>query len=247
MKKHMVFREKQIIDLVRCIFLGIGDDIKQAIMSSDLDRSTMNSYAILIWDIIYHNVQKCFENDPDIIVGYTRRTPWNLIVVYDKQTRNIITLMREERLKQIRKDKKGWKHYLTQLVTELNKHLENQQQTFEDYDESYGKQSVQRICGDLSITPEMVDGHSLVLFSSHEYFLNSVRCVRLNRLLEVCEEESWNEYIGAEESVIVDQVDDVTDKHNNPTDGLSLKTKALERKKQHQNIDVKRDSESKEA
>lgn len=247
MKKHMVLREKQIKDLVRCVFNGIGDDIKQAIMRNKLDRSTMNSYAILIWDIIYRNVLKCFENDSDIIVAFTRRAPWNLIVIYDKQTRNIITLMREERLKQIQKDKNGWKHYLTQLVTELNKQLENQQQTFDDYDEDYGKQSVQRICGDLSITPDMVNGHSLVLFSSNDYFLHSIRCVRLNRLLEICEEEDWNEYIGAEESLIVDQAEDVTDKHNDPTNGLSLKTKALERKKQHQNIAVKSDAKSKEA
>ena len=82
----------------------------------------------------------------------------------------------------------------------------------------------------------MVKRHAIVLFSSQDGLLNSVRCCMINCNFEECETVTWNEYIGVAESVVVEQITNDNPKQNNPTMGLQYTPKA--KKKKQLNIDI---------
>jgi hypothetical protein len=161
----------------------------------------------------------------------------------------LVTIMREERFYEVKRDSKNHKHYIYELANMFNADLEFQQQTmFEPGpNEEKIKDSVKRICNDLLISTEIVQHYAMVLFSSHDELLNSIRCCMINCNFEECENVSWNEYIGVSESVVVEQTTNDDDKKKNPTMGLEYTPKAKKKKQLNHDIATKSDSDIAEA
>ena len=214
-----------------------------------MERSMMNSYPSRIWDLINRNVCNAFKYNTDVVVNFTKRGPWKLIAIFDKVTGMLLTLMREERFLAIKRDAKSHKHYVYELANIFNADLEIQQQSLFELNENEEKikKSVERICNDLLISTDMVQHHAMVLFSSQEELLHSIRCCMINCNFEECETVSWNEYIGVSESVIVEQTTNDDQNQNNPTMGLGYTTKAKKRKQLNLDIATKSNSDITEA
>ena len=71
----------------------------------------------------------------------------------------------------------------------------------------------------------------MILFDSVDYTLNSVRAVLVDANLNVVAEDNWSKYIEAGESAIAEHIDDPNSARDNPSRGLKLTRKAVERKK----------------
>lgn len=80
------FSDDFIKSIVSSIHSAVTDDIIQDIRQADMERSGMNSYPSRIWDLINRNVRTAFTYNPDVVVEFTKRGPWNLIVIFDKTT-----------------------------------------------------------------------------------------------------------------------------------------------------------------
>lgn len=243
------FNDEFIKSIVSSISSAVTDDIMQDTRQANMERSVMNSYPSRIWDLINRNVCTAFTYNPDVVVAFTKRGPWNLIAIFDKATGMLLTLMREERFFEIKRDSKNHKHYVYELANMFNADLEIQQQSFFAIDENKDKikKSIERICNDLLISTEMVEHHAMVLFSSRDELLHSIRCCMINCNFEECESVSWNEYIGVSESLVVEQTDDDDHKKNNPTMGLLYTPKAKKKKQLNLDIAAKSDSDISEA
>ena len=238
-----------IKSIVSSINSAVTDDIMQDTRQANMERSVMNSYPSRIWDLINRNVRTAFTHNLDVAVEFTKRGPWNLIAIFDKATGMLLTLMREERFSEVKRDSKNHKHYVYELEKMFNADLEIQQQSFFATDENTEniQKSVERICKDLLISTDMVQHHAIVLFSASNELLRSIRCCMINCNFEECETVSWNEYIGVSESLVVEQTDNDDHKKNNPTMGLAYTPKAKKKKQLNLDIAVKSDSDVSEA
>lgn len=243
------FNDDFIRSIVASINSAVTDDIMQDTRHASMDRNVMNSYPSRIWDLINRNVCAAFTYFSDVIVEFTKRGPWNLLAIFDKSTGMLVTLMREERFYEVKRDSKNHKHYIYELANMFNADLEIQQQSmFEpDPNEEKIKESIKRICDDLLISTEMVQHHAIILFSSHDELMNSIRCCMINCNFEECETVSWNEYIGVSESVVVEQTTHDDNKSKNPTMGLDYTSKAKKKKQLNLDIATKSDIDIAEA
>ena len=133
------FSDDFIKSIVSSIHSAVTDDIIQDTRQADMERSGMNSYPSRIWDLINRNVRTAFTYNPDVVVEFTKRGPWNLIVIFDKTTGMLLTLMREERFCEVKRDSKNHKHYVYELANMFNADLEIQQQSFFAIDENEEK------------------------------------------------------------------------------------------------------------
>jgi hypothetical protein len=224
--------------IVDSIYDAVTDDITMDIRSAGLTRDKMNSYPSRVWDLINRNILSTFDSDDMIVANCTSCGPWKLVAIFDKSSGMLITIMREERFLDVKKDKNNIHHYVAHLTQMFNLDLQSCQQTmFEpESDEAEVKQSIQRICDDLLISPEMITHHAMVLFSATNENLHSIRCVMINRHFEECESISWNEFIRVGESVIVEQIEPINVQANMPDRGLKFTAKA--KKKQGQNTSI---------
>lgn len=228
--------------IVNAINNAVTDDIKKDISDSNLSRQDMNSYAARIWDLINRNTDLAFKNDASVITGITTRGPWKLRPIFDKKSGIIFTIMREERFYSVRKDPQNRKHYISELAYGLNHDLEGFQQTLlkDDTIDEKVVATIEKISNDLSLSTDMIKNHAIILFSSTEDILKSVRCIMINPMFEECASVSWNNFIKIHDSVIVDKVSEPESKFINPSHGLSLTAKAKERKGTRSNLSEKK-------
>lgn len=223
-----------IYGITSSILDAVTDDIIQDTRQAGLNRSYMNSYPSRIWDLLNRNLFSVYGENDDIIIRPTLRGAWHLIVIFDKSTNMLVTIMREERFQTVKKDRKNGHHYIAHLAQIFNVNLEKNQQTIFDQesDKTEAQKTVEKICSDLCISMETVKHHAIVLFSAKNEILHSIRCVMINRNFDECESVSWNEYISVNESTVVEQVnkDDII--YNTPNRGL----KYTDRAKRKQNL-----------
>lgn len=239
------FSDGFIRNIVSSINSAVTDDIMQDTRQANMNRNSMNSYPSRIWDLINRNICNAFKHTPEVVVAYTKRGPWNLVVIFDKTTGMLLTLMREERFYEVKRNPKSHKHYVYELANMFNADLEIQQQSLLVSEENIEKikKSVERICNDLLVSTDIIQHHAMVLFSARDELLHSVRCCMINCNFEECENISWNEYIGVSESVIVEQTFNNEHKQNDPTMGLGFTPKARKKKKLNLDIAAKSDSD----
>ena len=223
--------------LVRCIEGAATDSVIQDMRLANLDRQTMNSLPTRSWDLINRDVKSELYSNSDVSVGFTRRNAWNMLAFFDKNTSVLFTLMRKERLKSLSKSPNLRTHYISQLACSFNGDLPIYQQTlFNNECDDYTRTSVERICHDLFISPEMVKNYAIILFSSDPDMFHSIDCVMVNRNFEICETIPLSQFVAASESVVVEQVDDGI-KNNNSTLGLKYTEKARRKRGINKTLD----------
>lgn len=229
--------------VMRSISEAVGDLIKEDVKRNRL--RTHNGNGGRIWDFLNTELCEGF-NSPDCMAYVTQRGPWEMVMVYERESKRLFTFMREARFATIRKEayKRRRMHYLDMLTRHLNKELlapvgqtslfENK---FDDQDDLH--ELVGRLLCTLQRDGAVIERHVLVLFESQNYQLTSIRAVMLDSNLDIVTEENWSNKIIANDSVIVDSVDVPNDPANDPNRGLRLTSKAAARKKEKMRIKEK--------
>lgn len=229
--------------VMRSISEAVGDLIKEDVKRNRL--RTHNGNGGRIWDFLNTELCEGF-NSPDCMAYVTQRGPWEMVMVYERESKRLFTFMREARFATIRKEayKRRRMHYLDMLTRHLNKELlapvgqtslfENK---FDDQDDLH--ELVGRLLCALQRDGAVIERHVLVLFESQNYQLTSIRAVMLDSNLDIVAEENWSNKIIANDSVIVDYVDVPNDPANDPNRGLRLTSKAAARKKEKMRIKEK--------
>lgn len=227
---------------------AIGDDIKIDVKVNDLD--TENGTPNRIWDFINRNISKNFPEE-HYIAKPTKRGRWAIKPIFEKSTGILYTLMREERLDELRKEitKRKSAHYAQALADVLNRNLVPQQEQLNflqqqsRYDEEKINQIVHKIFNDLSIPDNIVKQHAIILFSSSSYELVSLRCCLVKSDLSVVAECDWSNYIQVSESTVTELVVSPEPSYLNPINTLKLKQKAKDKIGQDELGDVKNEEE----
>ena len=221
--------------IMRSMSEAVGDLIKEDVRRNRL--RTHNGNGGRVWDFLNTELCEGFDS-PDCMAYVTQRGPWEMVMVYERESKRLFTFMREARFATIRKEtyKRRRMHYLDMLTRHLNKDLlapvgqttmfENE---FVDQDDLH--ELVSRLLRDLQRDGVIIERHVLVLFESQNYQLTSARAVMLDSNLDIVAEENWSSKITAQDSVIADVVEAPNNPANDPNHGLRLTSKAAARKK----------------
>ncbi len=234
---QIIASEKFIGTITKCLSDAVGDDILADINSRRL--STQNSKPTRIWDLINTNMCERFENG-FVIANPTKRGAWELVPVFERSTGFVYSLMREQRFAGLKKQplKRRNKHYLYAFVRSLNRDLiaPHSQVSFfpvdNENDEDYTRSIVHKIITDLGVPNELIKRHALILFSSFNNELSSLRCCMIDSNMNIVTETDWSNYINTGEGVIADRIIDRTSTYVDPASGLKLKQKAKDKKGQ---------------
>ena len=236
---NISFSPELITKVVRCVEDAVGDDIRADIRQHDLQ--TRNSIPSRIWDLLNTNLIMAL-NAEECTVGKAHRGPWEMLVIYERTTQCIFTFMREKRFAELRKNQHRRKrmHYIDMLTRQFNADLlaDQQQLSFIPHtfsDENHIAELVQTMLHDLEGNTEIVRHHVLVLFETVGYQLTHIRAVMVTPSLDIAQngEQDWSQYIAADESIVVEKVNDPSTPSNQPNRGLSLTAKAMARQKTH--------------
>ena len=234
---NISFSPELITKVVRCVEDAVGDDIRADIRQHDLQ--TRNSIPSRIWDLLNTNLIMAL-NAEECTVGKDHRGPWEMLVIYESTTQCILTFMREKRFAELRKNQHRRKrmHYIDMLTRQFNEDLlaDQQQLSFIPHtfsDENHIAELVQTMLHDLEGNTEIVRHHVLVLFETVGYQLTHIRAVMVTPSLDIAQngEQDWSHYIAADESIVVEKVNDPSTPSNQPNRGLSLTAKAMARQK----------------
>lgn len=248
-----LFPTELIEKMVCCVEDAVGDDILLDVQRNDL--RTTNSIPSRIWDLMNTNLIKKLDTE-DCTIAMAHRGPWQMIIIFEKTSKCIITFMREKRFSELQKRQRSRArmHYLDMLTKQFNKDLlaAHQQTALFPHnfsDENQLSELVQMLLNDLEGDVAVVRNHVLVLFETVGYQLSHIRAVKVTPNLEIAQnsEQDWSKYISVNESFVVDKVANPEAPENKPNRGLTLKPKALARKKdkpQEKKIDQKAKKES---
>jgi len=231
------FPSEVISAIVSSLGDAVGDDIRENIQSNELP--TRNSMPTMIWDLLNRNLIKRLDTD-SCNIAKARRGPWEMLIVFEKSTQCIITLMREKRFAEIRVNqrKRRHMHYVDMLAMQFNRDLPPDKHqlcflphTFSDEDRL--NERITSLLQDLNGDADIVKNHVLVLFESSGYQLTGVRAIMVTPSLEIAKgcEQDWSSFINREESVIVEKVSNAAAPENQPNLGLKFKSKAIARQK----------------
>ena len=234
--EKLLIPEEIIKTMVSCVEEAVGNDIQE---DKNINKfHTMNSIPFRTWDYINRNLIDQLEVT-DCITTESKRGCWNMVIVYEKTTQNIFTFMRENRFIDICKKQRKRKrmHYLDILTKNFNSSLiaQNHQLSILDpnafSDEHILAEKVNILLNDLRDHADLIRNHVLVLFDTTGSDLISIRAVMLTSELEIAFQQDWSGYIYKEEAIVTAKVEHSESPANNPTRGLKLKPKALERQK----------------
>ncbi|HBF1171762.1 TPA: hypothetical protein KNR44_003278 [Clostridioides difficile] len=238
-----------ISTIVQCINGAVGDKIKEDIKKQNL--VTKNSIPTRIWDLLNRDLCEVL-NSPDCMAYEAKRGCWGMVIIHEKSSENIFTIMREQRFKEIyeKQPERRNMHYLNELTKNFNEDLKAPvgqisffPKKFDDEDKV--KEHVQKLLKNLIKDNVVVKHHALILFNASEYQLTSIRAVMIDTNLDIVTEKDWSSYISIEESTVAEKVDKTNPIANNPTLGLNLTSKAVARKKTHPLKKAKKEEDAK--
>lgn len=236
------FPPELISKIVRCVEEATGDDIRIDIQKNNLQ--TRNSVPARVWDLLNTNLINVLDID-ECTIAKTKRGPWEMLVIFEKTTQCVFTFMREKRFEELKKQQRRRRnmHYVDMLSKQFNNDLlaeEKQLSLFEVSfsDEDRLSELVQNLLSELHGEADIVKNHVLVLFETVGFQLTHIRAVMVTPSLDIAKDcnENWSQYISGYESAVVEKIETPESPSNQPSRGLSLKPKALNRQKSNSRI-----------
>lgn len=232
-----------IQNIYRCLFQAVGEDYQEA--ENHLGFETHVSKPFMIWDLIYRNLIRSFASS-DILYSTKKRGMWEIMLLYDKESKMLLSFMRDARFKSIRKAKRGNRpEYIRALLT-LNSGLQaevKQQNLFDDKgepDESQLINLLDSLCTNfMEPVIDEVHHHALVVFSSNYGQVTSLKAMILDSDLDVVTEQDW---LDVSRPMLSNEVS-VAEKSDNTYKLPSLKSKAIKLKKQKELVSLKTSDE----
>lgn len=183
--------------IIEAVSSGVKHDVLQ--FKNEHDLATDNGIHFLKWDFINTNLVRDISNDrlECIII---QRGGWKLVVIYDKETKFLYSLMSQNRFGELQKrTKKDTVHYIDGL-TLINDDLEvknNIQQLtlFDIKDERWEEERENVLSNILQCIDGEVVQYAVITFSTQKLELNSVLTYIPTADLKVAYKEDWSDYI----------------------------------------------------
>lgn len=150
------------------------------------------------WDMINSECKDALSDKRyDIVV--CKRGVWQLVLIYDKETKALYTLMKEKRFEElsklVRKDKV---HYL-EAITTVNKWLAGEEIEQLALFDDFNKLKAEKIDKTVEQLLKNIDGevrkHVLIAFTEKNLELYSISALIVTPSLQVLHKENWGEYI----------------------------------------------------
>jgi len=228
-----IMNPKQMVTCIQDVL-----EIKLPVEMSKL--KTNNSRGQLAWDLLNTEITEQ-SSKLNLKPAIIKRTPWELLILFQEENGILTTLIRTARLKSaLNEIRKGSAHYIGCLVRSFNHNIQVQQLTFIEPDNRFADgKCTEQILSALGVDEDKITKYIIISFDQRDGKLISVNQLTLNKALEVTETENLSKYISVQESVIADDITDFSDAANNPQRGLQLTPKATSRQDKNTGLTMK--------
>ena len=161
------------------------------------------------WNYINEEVKNTLADKFE--VSLCKRRIWEIILIYDKETRSLYSLMKDKRLGELREEiKSNGMHYATVLATSINSHFQYEvqdQMTFIDesdslYDEKLEenfKEITKYISGD-------IDKYTMITFTNKNQELTSISARIVSSSLDDIYKEDWSDLIKPKYDAVINEI-----------------------------------------
>ena len=193
--------------VVACIKQATDDDVKRYL--GEFHPGTTNGLPHQIHDWINGHLRDHITSNKVYTVEI-KRASWRGRIIVDEEHKYVYSIMRIDRLKSLRKEKRNNPHYLHTIVGLLNKELEaeNKQLTLDEY--QYCRFSQDELEDDYTrlfgnkVSPSEGYKHCLILFATPKTELYDVRLCIVDKDLEVVEDKPLIDYIKPDYAELTD-------------------------------------------
>lgn len=128
-----------------------------------------------------------------------KRGVWQLILIYDKDTKHLYTLMKEQRFDELLKSVKENKVHYLEALTMCNADLVEEYREQTTLFEGFNDIKKEKIDKTLEIMLSKINGeierHVLVRFTDKEFALSSITASVITPRLSIVTQENWAQYI----------------------------------------------------
>jgi hypothetical protein len=237
--------EEDIIALIENLAGAVGDELTAGLRKLGIDEHYSDSKKFLKWDLFNLSCVTKF-NKGNMVARYARRGGWIMVPLVDFRTGFIFSVMREDRFKQLSRDKtkRDKLHYIDAFVHSFNFDIASaHQMNFinpNQFEEEQVANIVNCILKDMQIEKDMINRYAVILFEEFNHEITSIKCCIINSELNIVEEEDWSHYISHREPLVTEQIS----QNENPSlkQSLSLSEKAEKKIRQRKNV-VEKDKE----
>ena len=242
--------ENDIQKIYECIAQAVSDDKYEA--AAHLGLRTHISNPFLTWDLIYRNLMNTFDDCnicSNIKYSATQRGMWTVLLLFDENSKLLISFMRESRFDSIRSQKAEARPQYIQALLTLNEGLESSTKQISMFpQESKHTQTelentLSELCANFNgeiITQN--SNHVLVVFSDQNGSLTSMKAYILDRDLDIVDERDCLDVTKPIISVTPETVSSASTVLSIP-----LKSKALDRIKEKGLVAIKEKEEQGQA
>jgi len=196
---------------------------------------TQNSKSARGWDCINTALIDTLEPE-GYNIKIVDRGIWQLTPIYDGLSQELITIMREARLRTVIYEvkNKASKNYVGSLVKFFNKNEPKvmDQLSLENIAEFSDCKCIEQFTSTLGVQENDILRYRIIAFSSTNSKINDVKSITLDTNLDIIGSKCYSlvKYMNvADESVIVDNVDDFINVSNNPARNLGKNSKLRKR------------------
>ncbi|MCY8523201.1 DUF5986 family protein [Bacillus atrophaeus] len=221
--------------IIKSVADAFSKDIKA--FKADYDLETYNSENFLKWDFINTNLVNALSFG-DFQCSKVKRGPWRFVLIFDKNSGNLYSLMRQERFYEIQEKTNREKiHYLDALAS-INDFVEAIQESFRqinlfDIDGQLWREEAEKILSELI---QNIDGEvkcfTLLTFSNNKSEITDFSALTLTPSLGIAYEESWNDFIPAEYDL---GDNEIVMQDDNEDDDIDLILRDVEETDNHEN------------
>ncbi|EQB19882.1 hypothetical protein UNSWDHB_2818 [Dehalobacter sp. UNSWDHB] len=232
--------EQVIQKIYQSLFQAVGEDYQEA--ESHLELETHISRPFMIWDFINRNLIKSFFQT-NVLYSTKKRGMWEVLLLYDKESKMILSFMKDTRFKDVRKAKRGRQPQYVKALLLLNKSLQakvKQQKLFyitePECDNDQLNALLDSLCANfMEPVISEIKHHALIVFSSNYDQLTSLNAYMLDSDLDIVSEKDM---LNVAKPIMSNEVDKVSKgdvKHKQP----KLTEKANRRLKQKELVALK--------
>jgi hypothetical protein len=181
-------------------------------------------------------------------ISVCSRGVWELILIYDKESKYLYTLMKDKRFedlkKQLKKDKVHYLEAITKLNVKFWEESQEQGSFFADISEIKSEKIEKTIEQMLKDINEDIEAHILVTFTERQNELFSISASIVTPTLNIIYAEKWNEYIQPKYDIVINNKI-IEDLLNVEEEDINLPLKEIE-KLNNINIKLKKNEKNKE-
>lgn len=197
--------------IMEAISYGVKDDIIQ--FKKDTNLVTENGLKFLKWDFINTNIARAVSCDR-LEWTIIKRGGWKLVLIYDRETKLLYSLMSENNFEILRKRSKIDKVHYIDALSLINNNLKAKNQVtqltlFDINDENIEMQKEDLLKDILQHINGEVQYYAVITFSTKKYELSSVVTYIPTPQLEVAYLEDWSNHIPVDFDVHLTIDDDV--------------------------------------